>query len=207
MLASILTSGAAGVAAWILFGSYYGGGVASPILALACVIVFGGLYTVSQWILYGYVKGRRVDIFETKIRHISAGWALYSFLFVVGAVFFIVPGLYVLARLAPYLPRVARGDDVFAGITATWQDTESYEEPILVQGSVYCLAGLIVAALVGLLPVYAATGVSGLTGLIVQSSVGFVSFSLAFVIAALTVNSFLVATARETGLLDAPRAV
>jgi hypothetical protein len=199
--------GVVGVAAWIFTAAYTTPVVASPLLAVTAVVVFGGLYAVGQWTMRIYVNDEVVPLFDSEIRRLAAAWTLLSFLFIVGAAFFLVPGFYVLGRLAPYIPRVTRGDDVFAGVTATWEGNEPYVKPVMGQSLLFLGAALFAVAFIVGAPLLLVVGVPGVTGTLLTAGVAFVFGSAAYVVWSVAVNAYMVGVAREIGSLDAPRAL
>ena len=207
VLAWIIFAGLAGIASWIVASSYVGQVLASPLLAVSAVVVFGGLYAVGQWTMRIYVNDEMVSLFDSEFRRLAAAWTMLSFLFIVGAAFFLVPGFYVLARLAPYIPRVARGDDVFAGVTATWTGNEQYVKPVIGQSLLFLGAALFAVAFIVGAPLLLVVGVSGVTGTLLTAGVAFVFGSAAYVVWSVAVNAYMVGVAREIGSFDEPRAL
>lgn len=202
----IVVAGLMGVSLWVGLAPYVGSLVASPFLIFGVLVTLGGLYAVGQLTMRVYVRDDTVPLFDPEIRRLAAAWTMYSFLFVVGAAFFIVPGVYVLARLAPYIPRVAHGDDVFAGVTATWEGNTPYVKPVMEQGLVYVGTGLFLAACLAGLPVLLVLGIRGVMGSVIAGVTGYVFGSVALVLLSVVVNSYMVGVAREIGSFSGPRA-
>lgn len=175
LLAALWAVGVAGTVGWVLLAGVSSSLIASPLLIAAVLTVLTGCFSLTQWLLRCYATGREDhDLLSGYTSRLGAAWTLYLFLFSIGAVFFVVPGVYVSSRLAPYLPRVARGHDVFRTVTDVWLKTEDYVSPILTQGLVYYWFGVFVALFIASVPsvvVWSVLGTSGFAGFVTGSLV------------------------------------
>lgn len=167
---------------------------ATLFMLLVAGIGLAPLLLLKPWLLKYYTtRGRDSTVIDWYLIRLIAAGVIYQVLVGVAALFFVLPGFYVLFRLLSYLPRVVRGEDVIDALKASWEDGRGEVLSRFVQGVVYGLLLYLVVA------VFAVPGVLWLSRVSTSSAVPFefvvvfagVGGVAAFFIHAVAVTAFI----------------
>ena len=184
--------GVGGPAAFLVSGLSVS--VATFSMILVAGVGLAPLLVLKPWLLKYYTtRGQDSTVVDWYLLRLIAAGVIYQVLVGVAALFFILPGFYVLFRLLSYLPRVVRGEEVIDALEASWGDGSGEVLSRFVQSVVYGLLSHLVVA------VFAVPGALWLSRVSTSSAVPFefvvvfagVGGVAAFFIHAVAVTAFI----------------